>query len=203
MYQLEQFEDHESHKETFEKYFDDTSADWFAPWSGCNALSTYKDNELFNKEIGDFLFQTSFQSLIKKAAIEHLGCKVSFKEVKFHAWLNVYQNNFFQEPHDHWNSEYKDHEQPDICFVYFFDVPDEPLFFFLEGSEQHYINETNGTIAFFDPRRMHGVDMNPEDRPRKSISGNLWIMTRQEGRNTRNLSFGNRLPTVEIEQSNG
>lgn len=176
MYILERFEQHESLKEDFQKWFDDTSANWVNPWPACNAISTYKNNGEFNRKFGHFLLSTPFNDLLKKAASKQLGYKVTFEKIKFHSWLNVYENNFFQEPHDHLNPNDKDEPLPDLCFSYFFEVPDEPLFFFLKGDEQYYINEKNGTVAFFDAAQYHGVDMNPEDQPRKTVSGNLWIV---------------------------
>lgn len=175
MYQLERFEEHESLKEDFQKWFDDTSANWTNPWPSCNAISTYKHNTQFNRNFGDYLLSTSFMDLLKKATSKQLGYKVSFAKTKFHSWLNVYEHNFFQEPHDHINPN-DDEPPPDLCFSYFFEVPDEPLFFFLKGDEQHYINEQSGTVAFFDATQYHGVDLNPENQPRKTVSGNLWIV---------------------------
>jgi len=176
MYQLERFEEHESLKEDFQQWFDDTSANWYAAWTNCNAISTFRNNEEWNRRFSDFLLSTPFENLLKEAMSKKAGHKVSFRETKFHAWCNVYEQNFFQEPHDHINSAYPIDEQPDLCFSYFFDVPDEPLFFFIEGDQQHYINEQSGTVAFFGPSQYHGVDMNPEDQPRKTVSGNLWIV---------------------------
>lgn len=175
MYQLERFEEHESLKEDFQKWFDDTSANWTNPWLFCNALSTYKDNTEFNRSFGDYLLSTSFIDLLKKAASKQLGYEVTCTGHAVELWLNVYEHNFFQEPHDHINPN-DDEPPPDLCFNYFFEVPDEPLFFFLKGNEQHYIKEQSGTVAFFDANQYHGVDMNPENKPRKTVSGNLWIV---------------------------
>ena len=198
MYQIEQFEEHNNLKESFQQYFNDSTAKWYAPWSGCNARSTFANNTEFNRRVGDFLFSTSFHDLLKQAASKRKGRPVSFRKIKFQTWLNVYESNFFQEPHNHLNKADAMEDQPDICFVYFFDIPDEELFFFLEGDQQQYINETCGQIVFFGPESWHGVDMNPTNQIRRSISGNLWLMD-----NRKALPFGNSLPTVRMKENNG
>ena len=87
-------------------------------------------------------------------------------------WLNKYDEDHFQEPHNHIREDTK----KTVCsFCYFVDVPDEPLFFFIDGSEQRYINEQNGMIILFDSEKYHGVDMNPTTQQRKTIAGNIVV----------------------------
>lgn len=85
-------------------------------------------------------------------------------------WLNKYDEGHYQEPHNHvWRVKNK----AKWSFCYFVDVPDDPLFFFIDGDQQRYIDEKNGMIVLFDPEKYHGVDMNPTTKQRKTIAGNI------------------------------
>ena len=45
--------------------------------------------------------------------------------------------------------------------------------FFLKDGIITYIKEKSGTVIIFDPADYHGVDMNPSNQQRRTISGNI------------------------------
>lgn len=163
MYTVKWFDDHDLLKDDIDKLFVNDS--YGIAWK-CNTLSTVNDHE-YSKTLVAYFKQTSFWKLLNEY------CDMRGKGVDI--WVNKYDENHYQEPHDH----LVDIKGGKVLFsfCYFFDVPDEPLFYFIDGSEQIFINERNGMVVFFDPSKLHGVDFNPTNKQRKTIAGNVIVKT--------------------------
>lgn len=153
-YDILKFEEHEQLKEEIVSFFEHHK---FKPKFASRTPSTVSNTRIAG-ELYDYFKNTS---LLKW---------VDFNKYSVHMWLNRYEENDYQEPHNHADGSAKPIEW---SFCYFVDVPDDPLFFFIDGDEQVYINEESGTFVLFDPFKLHGVDMNSTSKRRLTIAGNV------------------------------
>lgn len=138
-------------------------------------ITTFFDNDKFKLKwksktpstVGNIAIQNRLVEYFKDTSLLNW---VDFDKNIVDMWLNKYDQDHFQEPHNHISPTGK---QVIWSFCYFVDVPDESLFFFIDGNEQVYINEKSGMFVLFKPDKYHGVDMNPSNKQRRTIAGNI------------------------------
>lgn len=167
-YELITLPDHEEIKPILMELFESESYQFRKYWDSCPAMTTIF---LQNTKLKKCLMNTGLDKIFYEQTGEHC-LKNSLDQGLGNVWMNKYDENYFQEPHNHISSTGQETHRK--CFVYFLDVPEnEQLFFFLKDGIITYIREKSGMVVIFDPADYHGVDMNPSNQQRRTISGNI------------------------------